>query len=147
MKFQASRHQADNQTSYQESKPVPVAFGTDAAGTTWTIAASIRTFGDDRQVSWQWSSGGFGAQFGDDRMIRTVVNSKRTYVLAELPRTIAPTAELQVLRDGLEPVTVPFVDTDPSFDRILAAFAFSEPTPYTAQIVGPDGAVLATWPV
>jgi hypothetical protein len=66
--------------------------------------------------------------------------------LAELPRAIAPSAHLLVLRDGLDPVSVPFTDTDPSFDRTFAAFAFSEASNYTAQIIGPDGAVLAAWP-
>jgi hypothetical protein len=43
-------------------------------------------------------------------------------------------------------VVVPFNDPDATFDRTFAAFAFSEPVPYTAEIVAPDGTVLATWP-
>jgi NADH:ubiquinone oxidoreductase subunit 2 (subunit N) len=47
---------------------------------------------------------------------------------------------------SLDPVVVPFNDIDPGVDRTFAAYAFSEPAPYTAQIVGADGAVLASWP-
>ena len=39
-----------------------------------------------------------------------------------------------------------FIDIDPTSDRIFAGYAFSEPGPYTAQVVGADGTVLATWP-
>ena len=50
------------------------------------------------------------------------------------------------LIDGyLDPVTVPFSDADPNLDHTFAAYAFSEPTSYSAQIVGTDGAVLANW--
>ncbi|HEY4609697.1 MAG TPA: hypothetical protein VIH06_10850, partial [Ilumatobacteraceae bacterium] len=59
---------------------------------------------------------------------------------------IAPTAALQINRNGFDPVVVQFNDIDPAFDRTFAAYAFSEPAPYTAQIVGADGAVLASWP-
>ena len=75
-----------------------------------------------------------------------MVDNRRTYVMADLPRAVAATAKSQITRDGLDPVTVPFSDTDASFDRTFAAYAFSEPTTYSAQIVGEDGAVLATWP-
>jgi hypothetical protein len=53
---------------------------------------------------------------------------------------------LHIARAGLDPVIAPFNDIDPSLDRTFAAFAFSEPVQYTAQIVAADGTVLATWP-
>ena len=62
------------------------------------------------------------------------------------PRAIAPTAQLQISRVGLDPVLVPFIDANPDVDRTFATYVFSEPTPYTAQIIGADGAVLASWP-
>jgi hypothetical protein len=75
-----------------------------------------------------------------------VVDNHRTYVLADLPRSVAPTAQLQITRDGFDPVLVPFNDVSPDFDRTFAAYGFSEPTTYTAQIIGEDGTVLAGWP-
>ena len=78
--------------------------------------------------------------------IRTVVEGQRTYVLADLPRAVAPTGQLQITRAGLDPLVVPFNDVDAGLNRTFAAYAFSEPTPFTAQILGADGAVLATWP-
>jgi hypothetical protein len=147
MQFQASRHNADNNFgNYEQSDLVPVAFGTDATGETWTIKVAMATFGDQQQVSWEWGNGGFGGPVDDVAKISTLADSRRTYVLAELPRAVAPTAQLQIIRDGLDPVTVPFTDTDATFDRTFAAYAFSEPTTYTAQIVGADGTVLANWP-
>ena len=41
---------------------------------------------------------------------------------------------------------VPFIDTNPELSHTFAAYAFSEPTTYTAQVIGADGTVLATWP-
>ena len=43
-------------------------------------------------------------------------------MLADLPRAVAPTAQLQILRDGFDPVLVPFTDTDPGFDRTFSAW-------------------------
>jgi hypothetical protein len=82
----------------------------------------------------------------DTAQINTFVSNDRTYVLADLPRAVAPTAELHVTRNGLETVVAPFNDIDPALDRTFAAFAFTETGPYTAQIIGADGAVLASWP-
>ena len=125
---------------------MPISFGTDANAEPWTINVAIANFGDQRQVSWQWDNGGFGTQINGSATITTLVQDTRTYVLADLPRAVASAAQLQILRDGFEPVLVPFADADPSFDRTFAAYAFSEPTTYTAQIIGADGAVLANWP-
>jgi hypothetical protein len=147
LQFQATRHNADNNFgNYEETTPVPVSFGTDANSQEWTIRVSIATFGDKQMVNWQWPSNGFGSQTVDTPRITTVVESQRTYVLADLPRAVSASANLQVTRDGMEPILVPFADTDPEFDRTFAAYAFSEPTPYTAQIIDADGIVLANWP-
>ena len=67
-------------------------------------------------------------------------------MLANLPRAVAPTAQLQVTRPGVDPVVVPFIDADPELNRTFAAYAFSEATQYSAQIIGADGTVLASWP-
>ncbi len=147
MKFQASRTQGnDTFGDFDFSTSTPVSFGTDSEAKPWTIRASMATYGDQQQINWEWSGNGLGMQCDGTAKINTVVENERTYVLADLPRAIATTAQLHVTRVGLEPVVVPFADTDPSLDRTFAAYAFSEPAPYTAQIIGPDGSVLATWP-
>jgi hypothetical protein len=136
--------QQDN--SYTEGTRAAVSFGTDAAGDAWTVSASFATYGGQRQTNWEWSNNGIGWQPTDAAQIRSAVNDQRTYVLADLPRAVAATAMLRVTRDGMDPVDVPFNDIDPSADRTLAAFAFSEPVAFDAQIVAPDGTVIATWP-
>jgi hypothetical protein len=125
---------------------VPVSFGTDTNSEPWTIQVALATIGDHRQFSWQWDDNGFGAAFEPTANIHTVVDNRRTYVLAELPRTTALTGYLHITRVGLDPIVVPFTDADSSFDRTFAAYAFSEPTQFTAQITGEDGGVLASWP-
>ena len=147
MQFQAARYNSDNNFGkYQESERRPVSFGTDAAGQDWSIEVSIVTYPKNRELTWQWDDNLFGGAIDDTAQIHTLVDNNRTYVLADLPRAVAATANLTIARDGLDPVSVPFTDTDGSFDRTFSAYAFSEPTTYTAQIVGEDGAVLATWP-
>jgi hypothetical protein len=147
MQFQAARHNSDNNFgNFEQTDPVPVSFGTDANAERWTIDVSIATFGERQQVNWAWDRSGYGTRLDDTPRIDSVVDSTRTYVLADLPRGVAPTAQLQILREGFEPVLVQFADTDPSLDRTFSAYAFSEPITYTAQIIGPDGAVLAVWP-
>ena len=101
---------------------------------------------DKHQLVWQWDDAGFGSPAGAKGKITTVVDDKRTYVFAELPRSPASTSQLQILRDGLDPILVPFADPDPELDRTVAAYAFSEPVAFTAQIIGTDDAVLANWP-
>jgi hypothetical protein len=147
LQFQAAaRHTGDNRLDdFDQTDPQPVSFGTDGASGPWTIQVSILTFPNTRQVSWIWDGNGYGEQLEDTAGITTVVDHRRTYVLANLPRAIAPTARLQVTRAGLDPVVVPFTDIDPDLDRTFAAYAFSEPGRYTAQIIGADGAVLADW--
>jgi hypothetical protein len=147
MQFQAARYNSDNNFGkYQETERRPVSFGTDAAGQDWSIEVSIVTYPKNRELTWQWDDNLFGGPIDDTAQIHTLVDNNRTYVLADLPRAVAATANLTIARDGLDPVSVPFSDTDGSFDRTFSAYAFSEPTTYTAQIVGEDGAVLATWP-
>jgi hypothetical protein len=124
----------------------PVSFGTDANGTAWTISA-LRLSGDTiNLVQWGWADGSSETLTTDSPQVNTLVTSTQTFVFASVPRPLASSATLNILRDGLDPVAVPFVDVDPSSNWILAAYAFSEALPFTAQIVGPDGAVLAGWP-
>jgi hypothetical protein len=146
MQFQAASNRPFD-GDYSTTEPVPVSFGTDADGNSWTITAAVATFPSGSEVDWHWGSNGYGLLSDDAPRISTIATGERSYVLAELPRAIAPTAQLQVVREGLDPVIVPFVDTDATLDRTLAAFAFSEPGPYSAQIIGADGSVLATWPL
>ena len=148
MQFQAARYSSDNNFgNYQETDPLPVSFGTDAAGQPWAIQVSIATFPKHREANWHWDDSiAFGNGIDGAPKISTMVDNRRTYVVADLPRAVASSAHLQITLDGLDPVTVPFSDTDASLDHTFAAYAFSEPTSYSAQIVGEDGAVLATWP-
>lgn len=146
MQFQAAARSGRPFENFEQTDPLPISSGTDANAAEWAIEVSIGTMGDQRQVNWQWDTNSFGGALDGNANIHTVVDDQRTYVLAELPRSIAPTAQLQIMRAGLDPIVVPFVDVEPTFDRTFAAYAFSEPTPYTAQIIGEDGAVLASWP-
>ncbi len=148
MQFQAANNGGnDNFGDFEETQPVPVSFGTDAESNLWTIRVGMEKFSNQhRVVSWQWDGNRFGTEVDDTAKISTVVDSRRTYVLADLPRSIAATAELHVARAGLDTVIAPFNEIDPTLDRTFAAYAFSEPVQYTAQIVAGDGTVLATWP-
>ncbi|MDP9463311.1 MAG: hypothetical protein M3P52_01700, partial [Actinomycetota bacterium] len=145
MRFQAARN-SGNGLNYEESQVLPVSFGTDAASSVWTIQVALANFGGHQQLNWLWDGNGSQTTPDDTAQINTVVDNQRTYVLADLPRNIAEAAGLQINRDGFDPVLVKFNDVDPEYTRTFAAYAFSEPVPYTAQIIGPDGSVLATWP-
>lgn len=148
MKFQAAKHNADhNFGNFDQTPSTAVAFGTDGAAKPWTITVSVVTFAEQQQLIWGWAGNNrVGSTPGDTPKINTVVDDQRTYVLADLPKTVAASANLQITRSGLDPVLVPFIDALPALDRTFAAYAFSEPSRYEAQIVGADGAVLATWP-
>ena len=147
MQSEAAGHSSDNDfSSYTQSPPAPVSFGTDAAAESWKVEVSMVTFAHQQAISWQFDDNGFGSAADSTATINTIVDARRTYVVADLPRAVAATAQLQISRDGLDPVLVPFNDAQPAFDRTFAAYEFSEPTTYTAQIIGANGAVLATWP-
>jgi hypothetical protein len=148
LQFQAAVRGGGNDTDGQSgaTAPLTVSAGTDTDANPWAVSVEIATFGSQQQITWQWDQNTFGSPAADQPVINTVVDSRRTYVLAQVPRNVAPTAQLQINRSGLDPVVVQFNDIDPAFDRTFAAYAFSEPAPYTAQIVGADGVVLASWP-
>ena len=148
MKFQAAKHNADhNFGNFDQTPSTAVAFGTDGAAKPWTITVSVVTFAEQQQLIWGWAGNNrVGSSPGDIAKINTVVDDQRTYVLADLPKAIAATANLQVTLAGLDPVLVPFTDALPALDRTFAAYAFSEPSQYTAHIIDADGAVLANWP-
>jgi hypothetical protein len=143
MQFQARRR--DTSTRNHVTPANPLSSGTDANSEPWTIDVGM-ALGDRPQIHWSWN-GRIGSTTPlETAQINTVVDDQRTYVLVDLPRAVAPSAQLQVIHDGLDPVVVPFQDTDPSLDRTFAAYAFSEPGPFTAQVVADDGSILATWP-
>ena len=147
MQLQASRHSANNDyVNYSQSPSAPVSFGIDAASEAWEINVSTVGFPNQQLISWQLDHGGFGTITDDEAKIITAVSGPRTYVVADLPRDVAAVGHLQINRDGLDPVVVPFNDAQPESDRTVAAYAFSEPVNYIAQIIGADGAVLASWP-
>ena len=149
--FDMQSHTTGNSQAFPDGdkgQSSPVAFGTDGAGNPWTVSASVNTFPPNpREIDWTWDQNGWNTVAGDTALITTVVDSQRTYVLADLPRDVATSSvQLQIDRPGLDPVFVDFNDIDPSLDRTLAAYTFSEPTQFTAQIVGLDGTVYASWP-
>jgi hypothetical protein len=148
MQFQAAIRLGGNDTDGQSdaTSQVTVSQGTDTESNPWAISVGIATFGSQRQINWQVGNYLVGRLARTDPTIDSAVDSRRTYVLAQLPRTAAATAQLQINRTGLDPVVVAFTEADPTFDRTFAAYAFSDAGPYTAQIVGADGAVLASWP-
>ena len=147
MRFQAAKNHADkNFGNFDPAPDTAVAFGTDSTSEPWTITVSVIQL-EQQQLIWGWAGERqIGSVADSTPKINTVVDDRRTYVLADLPKAIAATAQLRVTRDGLDPVVVPFNDADPDFDRTFAAYAFSEPTQYTAQIIAADGTVLANWP-
>ena len=148
MQFQAATRGGGNDFDGQNdvSTPVTVSSGTDTDANPWVVSVTSSTFGTRRLVTWRWDRRSFDALAAPQPAIDTVVDFQRTYVLAQLPRDVAATAQLQINRTGLDPIVVPFNDTGAAFDRTFAAYAFSEAAPYTAQIVGADGTVLASWP-
>ncbi|MEO8267936.1 MAG: hypothetical protein ABI706_20720 [Ilumatobacteraceae bacterium] len=124
-----------------------VSSGVDAESLPWAIGVTMSYSGRQRHVNWRWAGSGVGSVANDRPQITTLVDNARTYVLADLPRSsTAPTAHLQVVRAGLDPIVVPFNDAGSAMDRTFAAYVFSEATPYTAEIVDDDGAILAAWP-
>lgn len=145
VKFQAAGNKS-SRFAAEETPALPVSFGIDASSEAWTIEASTTIIGRQRQINWSWGAQSEQTTPLDFAAIHTVVDDKRTYVLADLPRTVTPAGQLQVLRDGLDPVIIPFNDLGPTLDRTFAAYAFSEPGQYTAQVVAADGTVLAAWP-
>ena len=145
MQYQADQNQAVQATT-DETPSLPVSFGTDANSEPWTIQASVARVGDQQKITWSWSAQSGATTALEIAQINTVVDDKRTYVLADLPRAVAAAAELHLLRDGLDPVVIPFLDINPTLDRTFAAFAFTESGSFTAQVVAPDGTVLASWP-
>lgn len=151
MQFQATHNTSEMNAangSRSVSNSAPVWTQTSPTGETLTINVSVESNGGFRQIDWFWglNSGGYSTPATDVAQINTFVDSKRTFVLADLPRTWGTVATLTVTRDGAPQVNLPFVDSDPTLDRTFAAFAFTEDGPYTAQIVAPDGSVLVSWP-
>ena len=147
MQFQSASHTTDIEfDNPTQSLATPVSFGADATSEAWKINVSTLTFPNQQFINWEWTNGGFGWSAHDTAKVTGVVDDRRTYVLADLPRAVAATAQLQINRDGFDPVVVPFNDAQPDSDRTFAAYVFSEPTTYTAQVIGADGALLASWP-
>ncbi|HEY0520859.1 MAG TPA: hypothetical protein VGC84_15295, partial [Ilumatobacteraceae bacterium] len=147
MQFQASHNGDSFKHDYKESPAVAVAAGNDTAGQPWAVDVAVGTLGAaEYVVNWQWNGTGFSQLARSEPEINTIVDGGRTYVVASLPKTVAATAQLVVTRDALPPVPVDFVDTDPTFNRTFAAYAFSDPVHYTAQVIGTDGSVIAAWP-
>jgi hypothetical protein len=123
-----------------------IAEGSDAAGSQWNIRVSIYTTDAKRYISWQSDDLGVLTAPTDQPRITTQVTGSRASVLADLPHAVAPAAVLHIQPEGLPAVDVAFSDIVPVIDRSFAAYAFSEPVPYTAEIIAADGTILAAWP-
>jgi hypothetical protein len=136
---------ADAASQVVPAQEYSVAAGVDSSSQPWSVRVAVSDLGTQQQINWRWNDNGFVSTGYDSARINTVVDNERTYVLADLPRNIASTAQLQITRSGSDPVAMPFNDSGADVDRTFAAYAFSEPVLYSAQIIGADGAVLATW--
>ena len=146
MKFQAERSQV-SLSRFDKGPAQEISSGIAGDATPWNIFVAIATSGGQRQISWSWNTNGMMTTPNGTPQIHTVVDNGRTYVLADLPRSIATSGSLLVSRAGVDiDVTMPFVDVDPDADRIFAGYAFSEPGQYSVKILGPDGNVRAAWP-
>lgn len=152
MKFQATHNTtaADPSSSLDVvAEPTQVATGVDDRGNGWTVSATVARFANQDQITWIWNEQvgtNWTSMRGDSASITPVVAADRTYVLADLPKAIAASAELRVTRPGFDAVVMPFTDIAAQLDRTLAAYVFTEPGPYHAEIVASDGTVLASWP-
>ncbi|HEY4609696.1 MAG TPA: hypothetical protein VIH06_10845, partial [Ilumatobacteraceae bacterium] len=125
--------------TFDTGPPLHVSLGTDGNGQSWFIDAMLTKFSNQEQIAWRWpNSLGFSAATKPTAQIHSVVEGQRTYVLADLPRAVASGAQLEIDRAGLDPVVAPFNDVSADLDRTLAAYAFSDATQFTAQIVGAD---------
>jgi hypothetical protein len=144
MTFQASNSRA-NVARYERSSTYYVGAGLDSASAVWDITVATATAGGQKQISWMWMGNGFTTYPTGTAQIHSVVADGRTYVLADLPRSVASSGSLIISGAGLD-TTVPFGDVSSALDRTFAGYAFSEAVRYTATIIGSDGAVLATWP-
>ena len=144
MQFQAINNQA-NSPRYEESSARQISSGTDPDDRAWSVSVATATSGADEQIVWSWGGNRLRTTPDGTAQIHTMVDNDRTYVLADLPRSIAPAGALQITGDGLD-VAVPFVDVDARSDRTFAAYAFREPGQYSIRVVGSDGEVRAIWP-
>ncbi|HEY7628585.1 MAG TPA: hypothetical protein VH761_16055 [Ilumatobacteraceae bacterium] len=147
MKQQARANLADANREYpfQEQPSQAVSFGTDANGTRWTVRVANATFGTEPQLAWHWSGLNATTEPSNTAQIHTFLDHDQTFVVADAPREITPTATLRVTLAGGDPVDIPFQDLGPEYDRTFAAYAFSEAGPYTAEALSADGRILASW--
>lgn len=147
MKRQGSANLAAANRTYpfQEQTSEPVSFGTDANGTRWTVRVANATFGDTPQLAWHWSGSNATTDPSNTAQIHTFLDQDQTFVVADVPRVATPTATLRITLAGREPIDVPFQDLGPEYDHTVAAYAFSEAGPYTAETLSADGRVLARW--
>ena len=146
MRFQAATTQLRQQLrrlrrvaadTGRRSEPTPPA----SPGQSKSRCSPSRT---SRQVSWQWGANGFSSTAesrGTDQHGRrrtTHVRARRSPTCRCCDRAAADHASRSRAGRACRS-SIPM----PSFDRTFAAYAFSEPAQYTAQIIGADGAVLA----
>ncbi len=82
---------------------------------------------------------------GPGPIIETLVDHGRTYVLARVPRSMTG-ARLEVNPTGLASVDLAFVDVDAGMADEFAAYAFTQPVPFTAQIIDGNGQTVTSWP-
>jgi len=67
-------------------------------------------------------------------------------VLAKAPLFMTG-AQLHVNPTGLPSMVAPLLTIDPSLADNFTAAVFSEPVPFTAQIVDSSGATVVSWPI
>jgi hypothetical protein len=128
--------------------PIPVASG--PAADPWSISVAGLQTQQTRGSMWLLGTTNGPAtayrSAGEQAAIETYADDQRTYVMARAPRAAGPLV-LEINPTGAPTVSVPMTDVDPTSADTFAAYAFSNPVPYAAQILGDGRTVLASWPV
>ena len=131
MRYDAEHNQV-NAARYETSVAHKL---TETGLNVWVAIANV---GSQKQLSWSWDGNGLATTPNGTPQINTIVDDGLTYVVADLPRSIATSVVLRVTRAG-RALDVPFVEIDPTADRTFAAYGFAEPGPFTAEILDADG--------
>ena len=134
-------------------EPATVASGTLDDGRQWTIQVSARSTREttDGYVWWFRPPRATGPMETRSSLpsgapiIESVVEDGLTYVLAKVPRSMAP-AQLHVNPTGQPSAVSSLTDVDPDLSDLFTAVVFPEVVPFTARIVDGNGTTVASWP-
>ncbi|HSB86196.1 MAG TPA: hypothetical protein VLD86_07810, partial [Ilumatobacteraceae bacterium] len=90
MKRQAAANllEANRSLPFEEQPSQPVAFGTDANGTPWTVRVANASFGEQPQLAWHWSGLNATTDPSNAAQIHVFLDHDQTFVVADVPRAI-----------------------------------------------------------